>query len=71
MKSIIAVLSESPLYFTMTLRDRYGLVKRLASKKAGQEEQEIDLTKYELKVSEYLNVEELCRYSSFSQETAD
>ena len=59
MKTIIAVLSESPLYFTMTLRDRYGLVKRLASKKVGQEEQAIDLTKYELRVSSYLNVEDL------------
>jgi hypothetical protein len=29
MKKIVSVLSESPLYFTMTLRDRYELVKRL------------------------------------------
>lgn len=77
MKSIIAVLSESPLYFTMTLRDRYELVKRLASKKVGQEEQATDLTKYELTVSSYLNVEDLnlpqefIRYSPFSPETDD
>ena len=32
MKTLVAVLSESPFYFTMPLRDRHGLVKRLASK---------------------------------------
>jgi len=73
MKGIVSVLSESPLYFTMTVRDRYLLVKRLASKQQG-EDQEIDLTRYELKVSKYLNVEDmdlpksLCRYSPFDQE---
>jgi hypothetical protein len=56
MKSIVAVLSESPLYFTMPLRDRHGLVKRLASKLQG-ETQELDLSDYESKVSEYLKVE--------------
>ena len=56
MKSIVAVLSESPLYFTMPLRDRHGLVKRLASKQQG-ENQEIDLSRYESKISEYLRVE--------------
>jgi hypothetical protein len=56
MKSIVAVLSESPFYFTMPLRDRHGLVKRLASKQAG-EPQELDLSDYESKVSEYLKVE--------------
>lgn len=56
MKSIVAVLSESPLYFTMPLRDRHGLVKRLASKLQG-EKQELDLSRYESKMSEYLKVE--------------
>ena len=56
MKSIVAVLSESPFYFTMPLRDRHGLVKRLASKQDG-EPQELDLSDYESKVSEYLKVE--------------
>lgn len=75
MKNIISVLSESPLYFTMTLRDRHGLVKRLACKKQGHD-QEIDLTKYELKVSNFLKPEdlnlpkELCHYSPFDQEAA-
>ncbi len=57
MKSIVAVLSESPFYFTMPLRDRHGLVKRLASKQPG-EKQEIDLSSYESKVNEYLKVED-------------
>ena len=57
MKTLVAVLSESPLYFTLTLRDRYGLVKRLASKLVGQEEPELDLTQYESKMSEYFKVE--------------
>lgn len=38
MKHLVSVLSESPLYFTMPLRDRYGLVKRLQDK-----EQALDL----------------------------
>ena len=29
MKALISVLVESPLYFTMTLKDRYRLVRRL------------------------------------------
>jgi len=76
MKGIVSVLTESPLYFTMALRDRYMLVKRLSSKQPG-EEQEIDLTRYELKVSKFLNVEDmnlpksLCRYSPFDQEPAN
>lgn len=56
MKILVAVLSESPLYFTMTLRERYGLLKRLVSRQQGQEA-EIDLTHYESKVSKYLKVE--------------
>ncbi len=43
MKTLVAVLSESPFYFTMSLRDRHGLVKRLASKLQG-EQQELDLS---------------------------
>lgn len=75
MKSIVAVLSESPFYFTMTVRDRHGLVKRLASKQQGQDH-EIDLTTYVLKVNKYLTVEarlpnELCRFSPFDQESLD
>ena len=56
MKTLVAVLSESPLYFTMPLRDRHGLVKRLASKQPG-EPQEIDLSRYASKITEYLRVE--------------
>lgn len=55
MKNLVAVLSESPFYFTMSLRDRHGLLKRLASKQPG-EPQEIDLSLYESKMSEYLRV---------------
>ena len=76
MKTIVAVLSDSPFYFTMPLRDRYGLVKRLVSKKYGHD-QEIDLTTYVIKVNKYLNIEEfsltneLCRFSPFDQESID
>jgi len=55
MRTLVAVLTESPLYFTMTLRDRYRLLKRLASKQQGQD-QEIDLRHFESKVSKYLKV---------------
>ncbi len=57
MKLIVAVLSESPLYFTMPLRDRHGLVKRLAAERDGQKE-EIDLSRYETKMSEYFKNED-------------
>lgn len=57
MKFIVAVLSESPLYFTMPLRDRHGLVKRLASQQEGQKEK-IDLSRYESKMTEYLKTED-------------
>ena len=76
MKSIIAALSDSPFYFTMSLRDRHNLVKRLACKKQGLD-QEIDLTTYDLKVSNYLKVadlnlpRELCRYSPFDPKADD
>ncbi len=55
MKTLVAVLSESPLYFTMTLRDRHGLLKRLASRAQGLE-QELDLNHYASKVTEYLKI---------------
>ena len=76
MKSIISVLTDSPFYFTMSLRDRHELVKRLASKQPGQEEK-LDLSHYELKVSQYLNIDEidlpkqLYRYSPFDQKAID
>jgi len=57
MKTLVAVLSESPLYFTMTLRDRYRLLTRLASKQQGGD-QELDLSHYESKVSKYLKIED-------------
>jgi hypothetical protein len=52
-KTIIAVLSESPLYFTMALQERHGLVKRLAAKK-----QEIDLSRYQAIVDEFIKAPE-------------
>jgi hypothetical protein len=54
MKTIISVLVESPLYFTMPLRDRYRLVRRLS----GREEEE-DLSGYQEKIDSYLRVEDL------------
>jgi hypothetical protein len=53
MKKIVSVLAESPLYFTMSLRDRYELVKRLQGNG-----DRIDLTRYQLMVSEFLKIEE-------------
>lgn len=76
MKGIVSVLTESPFYFTMTLRDRYVLVKRLASRRMGEGD-EFDLTKFERKVSEYLHIAELNlpkstnRYSPFDQQTGN
>ena len=55
MRTLVAVLTESPLYFTMTLRERYRLLKRLASKQQGRD-QELDLRHFESKVSKYLKV---------------
>jgi hypothetical protein len=60
MKKIVSVLSDSPLYFTMTLRDRYELVKRLQAKEA-----QIDLSRYQLTVGKFLKVEELDQPKSF------
>jgi hypothetical protein len=37
MKAIVAVLVESPLYFTLPLQARYGLVKRLLDKDTGHD----------------------------------
>jgi len=51
MKAIVAVLVESPLYFTMSLQDRYGLVKRLLGR-----ETSLDLSAMHLKLSAFLKV---------------
>jgi hypothetical protein len=53
MKAIVSVLAESPFYFTMTLQDRYGLVKRLRGR-----EQQIDLSHYQEKISLFLKATE-------------
>jgi len=52
MKTIVAVLVESPFYFTMPLQDRYGLVKRLLGREAS-----IDLSAMHLKLRAFLKVE--------------
>ena len=54
MKAIISVLVESPFYFTLSLRDRYRLVKRLADNEKG-----LDLTVYHRKIDIYLKEGEL------------
>jgi hypothetical protein len=53
MKAIISVLVESPFYFTIPLRDRYRLVRRLSDKEAA-----FDLSGYQEKVDNYLRVGE-------------
>ena len=53
MKLIISVLTESPLYFTMPLQDRYRLVKRLMDR-----EQRIDLRQYQMMITAFLKVRE-------------
>ena len=60
MKKIVAVLSESPLYFTMSLQDRYELVKRLQGDKEG-----LNLTRYQLLVCDFLKIEEHYLPTSF------
>jgi hypothetical protein len=60
MKKIVSVLAESPLYFTMSLRDRYELVKRLR-----ENQERVDLTRYRLLLSEFLKMEESFRPTSF------
>ncbi len=59
MKHLVSVLSESPLYFTMALRDRYELLKRLQAKEQG-----FDLIRYQLKVGEFFNQAELSQPES-------
>ncbi|MFZ5452501.1 MAG: hypothetical protein ACOZF2_11640 [Thermodesulfobacteriota bacterium] len=51
MKTIISVLVESPFYFTMPLRDRYRLVRRLNDR-----DEDLDLNGYQEKVDNYLRV---------------
>ena len=53
MKTIISVLVESPFYFTMSLKDRYRLVRRLSHR-----EEDIDLSGYQQKIDTFLRVEE-------------
>ncbi len=53
MKAIVSVLLESPFYFTMPLRDRYGLVTRLRDK-----EKRIDLSDYQIRINAFLRIEE-------------
>ena len=53
MKTIISVLVESPFYFTMPLRDRYRLVRRLNDR-----DEDLDLNGYQEKVDNYLRVGE-------------
>ncbi len=53
MKSIIAILSESPFYFTIPLQERYALVKLMASG-SRRSDQEIDLNRYESRLDKFL-----------------
>ncbi len=53
MKMIVSILVESPFYFTLSLRDRSGLVKRLKKK-----EKSIDLRDYQTKISLFLKAAE-------------
>lgn len=54
MKALISVLVESPFYFTLSLRDRYTLVRRLIDN-----EKRIDLSGYLNKVDTFLKDGEL------------
>ena len=49
MKALISVLVESPLYFTLSLQDRYRLVRRLSDR-----EEAIDLSGYQKKIDTFL-----------------
>ncbi len=49
MKAIISVLVESPFYFTLSLRDRYRLIRRLIDR-----EEAIDLSGYQKKIDTFL-----------------
>jgi hypothetical protein len=51
MKAIVAVLVESPLYFTLPVWDRYHLVRRLRERTEG-----MDLSAMHRKVNEFLRV---------------
>lgn len=51
MKSIVAVLVESPLYFTMPLLERYGLVRRLQCREKGS-----DFSAMAIKLQAFLKV---------------
>ncbi len=53
MKTLVAVLSESPFYFTMALPDRYRLVKRLMLRETGT-----DLRSYQMIVAAFLKKED-------------
>ncbi|MDD2904484.1 MAG: hypothetical protein PHU44_18805 [Syntrophales bacterium] len=53
MKAIISVLVESPFYFTMPLRDRYRLVRRLNDR-----DEDLDLNGYQEKIDNYLRAGE-------------
>jgi len=54
MKAIISVLVESPFYFTLSLRDRYQLVRRLSDREGA-----IDLRGYQEKIDTFLRTGEL------------
>jgi hypothetical protein len=49
MKAIISVLLESPFYFTLSLQDRYRLVRRLLDREVA-----IDLSGYQKKIDTFL-----------------
>jgi hypothetical protein len=52
MKSIVSILTESPFYFTLPLRERHDLVMRLRDK-----EQSIDLSDYQILIAAFLEVD--------------
>jgi hypothetical protein len=56
MKLIVAVLSESPLYFTMSLPERYRLVKRLLTGRERRGAPSFDLSRYASKVEKFLEI---------------
>jgi hypothetical protein len=49
MKKIVPVLMDSPLYFTMTLQERFILIKRLTAR-----DREIDLSFYRQRLQRIL-----------------
>lgn len=60
MKSIVSILTESPFYFTLPLRERHELVKRLRDK-----EQSIDLSGYQILIATFLEIEKTILPSSW------